>query len=141
MVSGACRTEYIWRGHPMPDEPRFQLDLAGYQLFEDGHKVRLERQPMELLILLVGRRGQLVTREEIAEKFWGRDVFIEADQSINRSVRKLRLALKDDPETPRFLETVVGKGYRFVGAIEVIDKPVASSVAPPEPLTRLHARW
>ena len=142
MVSGACRTGYIWRGHPMRDEPRFQLDLAGYQLFEDGHKVRLERQPMELLILLVGRRGQLVTREEIAEKFWGRDVFIEADQSINRSVRKLRLALKDDPETPRFLETVVGKGYRFIGAIGVIDKAVASSAAPPpELLPLMHARW
>jgi TolB-like protein/tetratricopeptide (TPR) repeat protein/DNA-binding winged helix-turn-helix (wHTH) protein len=75
--------------------------------------VRLEKRPMELLILLLERRGELVSREEIAERLWGKDVFLEVDRSINTAVRKVRIALRDDPAKPRFVETVVGKGYRF----------------------------
>jgi TolB-like protein/DNA-binding winged helix-turn-helix (wHTH) protein/Flp pilus assembly protein TadD len=72
---------------------------------------------MELLILLVGRHGELVSRDEITAKLWGRDVFIEAELGINTAVRKIRHALGDDPERPRFVQTVVGKGYRFVAAL------------------------
>lgn len=72
---------------------------------------------MELLILLVERRGELVSRQEIAGRLWGKDVFLDIDHSINTAVRKIRTALRDDPEKPRFVETVVGKGYRFVAPV------------------------
>lgn len=72
---------------------------------------------MELLILLVQRRGELVSREEIAERLWGKDVFLDVDHGINTAIRKVRRALRDDPEKPRFVETVVGKGYRFAAPV------------------------
>jgi len=112
----------------------FQLHLSRYELTLDGRPIRLERQPMELLILLAQRPGELVTREEISEKFWGKNVFVEADQGINNMVRKLRAALHDDPENPRFLETVVGKGYRLVGPIQVVSRQ-----GPEEPANPLAA--
>jgi len=96
-----------------------RIDLSRYELSLDGRRVRLEHQPMELLILLVERKGQLVTREDIVGKLWGKDVFVDVDQSINAAVRKIRSSLKDDPAHPRYLETVVGKGYRLVGEIEL----------------------
>src|SRR5215471_5396539 len=76
---------------------------------------------MELLILLVERRDQLVGREEIIDRFWGKHVFLDTEQGINTAIRKIRLTLGDDPNEPRFLQTVVGKGYRFVGPIMIID--------------------
>src|SRR5579859_3401565 len=97
-----------------------RIDLSRYELSLDGERVKLERQPMELLILFVQRQGQLVTREQIVEKLWGKDVFVDVDRSINAAVRKIRSALKDDSEHPRFLETVIGKGYRFTGDVELI---------------------
>ena len=72
---------------------------------------------MELLFLLVERRGELVTREEVADRLWGTTVFVDIDQSINTAVRKVRLVLRDDPDKPRFIETVVGKGYRFAAPV------------------------
>jgi TolB-like protein/DNA-binding winged helix-turn-helix (wHTH) protein len=102
-----------------PSAGRFRLDLDSYQLLDSGSPVRLERQPVDLLILLSERRGQLVTREEIASRLWKSDVFVDTDRNINSIVRKLRQAFNDDPDRPEFLETVVGKGYRFVGPLEV----------------------
>jgi TolB-like protein/DNA-binding winged helix-turn-helix (wHTH) protein len=118
--------------------PDFELDLARYELRRGGRVERLEKLPMELLILLSERRGQLVTRAEILERLWGRNVFLQADAAINTAVRKVRRALGDDPEEPRFLETVVGKGYRFVGAITVlpgIEPASAGDAAVPPPST------
>ena len=103
-----------------PVPPEVELDLARYELRRGGRVERLEKLPMELLTLLAERQGQLVTRAEILERLWGRDVFVDADAAINTAVRKVRRALGDDPDTPRFLETVVGKGYRFVGPITVV---------------------
>ncbi|MCU1271739.1 MAG: hypothetical protein JWN74_3033 [Acidobacteriaceae bacterium] len=72
---------------------------------------------MELLILLVQRRGELVSREEIAGFLWGKDVFLDVDHSINTAIRKIRVVLRDDPEKPQFVETVIGKGYRFAAPV------------------------
>ena len=72
---------------------------------------------MELLILLLQRRGELVSREEIAGCLWGKDVFLDVDHSINTAIRKIRVVLRDDPEKPQFVETVIGKGYRFAAPI------------------------
>lgn len=98
-----------------------ELDLGRYELRRQGQRVRLEKKPMELLIFLVSRREQLVSRREIVSKLWGSDLFIDTEPNINNIVRKIRTALGDDSDKPRFLETVVGKGYRFVGPLRVYD--------------------
>jgi len=97
-----------------------ELDLGRYELRCSGRRIRLEKKPMELLIFLAGRREQLVSRDEIARKLWRSDLFIDTEKNLNNIVRKLRTALRDDADHPRFLETVVGKGYRFVGPLKVI---------------------
>jgi DNA-binding winged helix-turn-helix (wHTH) protein/Tol biopolymer transport system component len=108
----------------------FELDPRSYQLWRAGRLVKLERIPMEILLLLVERSGELVTREEIAEKVWGKDVFLDTDNSINGAIRKLRRILKDDPERPRFVQTITGKGYRFVAAVPEVEP--ARQTPPPQ---------
>jgi DNA-binding winged helix-turn-helix (wHTH) protein/tetratricopeptide (TPR) repeat protein len=100
---------------------KIELDLGRYELRRQGQRVKLEKKPMELLIFLVGRREQLVARQEIVTKLWRSDLFVDTETSINNMVRKIRTALGDDSAKPRFLETVIGKGYRFIGPVRVID--------------------
>jgi DNA-binding winged helix-turn-helix (wHTH) protein/tetratricopeptide (TPR) repeat protein len=97
-----------------------ELDLGRYELRRRGLRVKLEKKPMELLIFLVARREQLVSREDIVARLWRSDLFIDTQPNINNIVRKIRAALGDSPDKPRFLETVVGKGYRFIGPVRVI---------------------
>jgi TolB-like protein/DNA-binding winged helix-turn-helix (wHTH) protein/Tfp pilus assembly protein PilF len=92
----------------------FELDPVRYELRRNGRVLKLERIPMELLILLAEKDGHVVSRQEIMERLWGNDVFVDTEHGINTAVRKIRLALKDDPDKPRFVQTVTGKGYRFV---------------------------
>jgi TolB-like protein/DNA-binding winged helix-turn-helix (wHTH) protein/cytochrome c-type biogenesis protein CcmH/NrfG len=97
----------------------FQLDRASFELRRQGRdrkseRISLERIPMELLILLLERQGSVVTRQEIVDRLWGKDVFVDTEHGINTAIRKVRQALKDDPDNPRFVHTVSGKGYRFV---------------------------
>ncbi len=107
-----------------------ELDPQAYELRRSGRPLKLERIPMELLFLLVERKGQLVTREEIIEKVWGKDVFLDTDNSINAAIRKIRQVLKDDPEKPLFVQTITGKGYRFVApTIEAQISPEVGSLA------------
>jgi DNA-binding winged helix-turn-helix (wHTH) protein/tetratricopeptide (TPR) repeat protein len=98
-----------------------ELDLGRYELRRQGRPVKLEKKPMELLIFLVARRQQLVTRRDIVTKLWRSDLFVDTEASINNVIRKIRTALGDSSAKSRFLETVVGKGYRFVGPVRVID--------------------
>ncbi len=88
----------------------------------------MERIPLELLLLLAGRPGELITRDEIVERLWGRDVHLDAENAINTAIRKIRLALGDDPSQPRFVQTVTGKGYRFIARMA---DPVPSAAALP----------
>jgi len=104
-----------------------ELDLGRYELRRRGRPVRLEKKPMELLIYLVARREQLVTRKDIVTKLWRSDLFVDTETSINNVIRKIRTALGDSSAKPRFLETVVGKGYRFVGPVRVIDATFSRS--------------
>jgi DNA-binding winged helix-turn-helix (wHTH) protein/Flp pilus assembly protein TadD len=97
-----------------------EVDLGRYELRRHGRRVRLEKKPLELLIFLLERREQMVSREEIVKKLWRSDLFIDTEKNVNNIVRKLRTALGDHAGKPRFLETVVGKGYRFVGPVRVI---------------------
>jgi len=101
----------------------FKLDCDRFELSRAGQSIRLERKPMELLILLATRNGQLVSRTEIAERLWGTEVFVDTEHGINTAIRKIRHALGDDSESPRFVQTVTGKGYRF-----------SAPILPPEPL-------
>src|SRR5271155_4538939 len=110
--------------HPVTD---IELDLGRYELRRHGRRVKLEKKPMELLIFLVGRREQLVSRKDIVAKLWRSDLFIDTEPAINNLVRKIRTALGDISTKPRFLETVVGKGYRFVGPIRVINASFQAS--------------
>jgi DNA-binding winged helix-turn-helix (wHTH) protein/tetratricopeptide (TPR) repeat protein len=98
-----------------------ELDLGRYELRRFGRRVKLEKKPMDLLIFLVGRRDQMVSREEIVKKLWRSSLFIDTERNLNNIIRKIRTALGDDSDKPRFLETVVGKGYRFIGPVRVID--------------------
>jgi DNA-binding winged helix-turn-helix (wHTH) protein/tetratricopeptide (TPR) repeat protein len=98
-----------------------ELDLGRYELRRHGRRVKIEKKPMDLLIFLVSRRDQLVTRKDIVTKLWRSDLFIDTEPNINNIIRKIRSALGDNSDKPRFLETVVGKGYRFIGPIRVID--------------------
>ena len=98
-----------------------ELDLGRYELRRDGRRVKLEKKPMELLIFLVARREQLVSRKDIVTKLWRSDLLIDTEPNINNIVRKIRTALGDNATRSRFLETVVGKGYRFIGPVRVID--------------------
>jgi len=102
-----------------------EVDPQGYEVRRGGRTVRLERIPMEILLLLLERRPELVTRDQIAEKIWGPEVFVDTGNSINAAMFKIRQALRDDPENPRFIRTITGKGYRFIGA------PLELTAAPP----------
>src|SRR5215831_14762948 len=101
----------------------FVLDLRTYELRRGDRLLKLERIPMDVLLLLVEEKGQLVTRDRIVERVWGKDVFLDTDNSINAAIRKIRQALKDDPEKPRFVQTITGRGYRFIGTITEIQSP------------------
>jgi DNA-binding winged helix-turn-helix (wHTH) protein len=96
---------------------QFELDLNSYELRKSGRVIKLEKLPMELLILLAEKQGQLVTRQQIIQRLWGDNVFVDTRQGINTAVRKVRLALHDDPEHPRFLQTVAGRGYRLLAPV------------------------
>jgi DNA-binding response OmpR family regulator len=112
----------------MPDKKvrfgDFELDFGQFQLCRSGVPVRLEGLPLQLLMYLIENHRQLVTREQIADAMWGKDVFVDVEQGINTAIRKIRIALDDDSGQPHFLQTVVGRGYRFVAACEECSKEV-----------------
>ena len=92
----------------------FELDLRPRRLRRGSRVLKLERIPLEILILLLEHRGEIVSRDQIAAKVWGKDVFLDTDNSIRGAIRKIRQVLKDDPEAPRFIQTVWGLGYVFI---------------------------
>ena len=88
----------------------FELDVAAYELRRLGRPVKLGRQPMDLLILLVEGRRQLVSRNEIVDRLWGKDVFVDVETGVNTAISKIRQVLRDSPDAPAFVETVPGQG-------------------------------
>lgn len=115
----------------------FELDPSLYELRRCGRVLKLERIPMEVLLLLVNEKGRVVGRREIADKVWGTGICLDADNSINGAIRKIRQVLRDDPEQPRFIQTVTGRGYRFIAPVATDEPKVGNSagleVAPPAP--------
>src|SRR3974377_173536 len=110
----------------------FELDVDRYELRRNGFPVKIENLPLQLLMMLLRRRGCLVTRQELHHELWGAEVFLDVEQGINTAIRKIRRILRDRPERPRFLQTIVGKGYRFI-AVEVSEVD-AGSVSPAPPV-------
>ena len=105
---------------------QFELDFGRFQLFRAGEPLRLEGLPLRLLMYLVERPGELVTREQIADALWGKDVFVDVEMGINTAIRKIRMTLEDDSAQPQYLQTVVGHGYRFVAQFNPPEQTSAS---------------
>lgn len=95
----------------------FELEAGAHKLCRGGQALKLERIPLEILVLLVEHRGEIVTRDEIVAKVWGKGAFLDTDNSIRGAIRKIRQVLKDDSEYPRFIQTVTGQGYRFIAPV------------------------
>jgi len=108
----------------------FELDLRPRRLRRGSHVLKLERIPFEILLLLLEHRDEIVPRDQIVSRVWGQGVFLDTDNSIRGAIRKLRQVLRDDAETPRFIQTVTGQGYRFIAP--VIAPKEASAASEPE---------
>lgn len=96
----------------------FSIDPHAGELFKKGTKIKLQQQPFQVLAILLERPGDLVTREELRERIWPADTFVDFDHSLNTAVKKLRQALGDGTQKPRFVETLPRKGYRFLGTVK-----------------------
>jgi TolB-like protein/DNA-binding winged helix-turn-helix (wHTH) protein/Tfp pilus assembly protein PilF len=114
---------------------QFRLTPERCELTRAGRPVRLEKIPFDLLVLLVERRPELVSRDEITAALWGSGAFQDLDQSLNTAIRKVRLALRDSADEPRFIQTVVGRGYRFLSDVSINEAPGSPETdAAPMPL-------
>jgi DNA-binding winged helix-turn-helix (wHTH) protein len=112
----------------------FELDPKTGELRKRGVSVHLQEQPFQVLAMLVERAGDLVTRDELRQRLWSDSVFVDFDQALNKAVLKIRLALGDSAESPRFVETLERRGYRFLASVEWIPTghERASSLPSPE---------
>ena len=115
----------------------FEFDVGAYELRRQGQPVRLERQPMDLLMLLIEHRPQLVSRQDIVDRLWGSDVFVDVETGVNTAIRKIRQALCDSPTASVCIKTVPGKGYRFVASVEAVPSTPASVIVAVLPFANL----
>jgi TolB-like protein/DNA-binding winged helix-turn-helix (wHTH) protein/Tfp pilus assembly protein PilF len=124
----------------------FDLDLRTGELRKHGLRMRLQRQPFEVLVLLLERAGDVVTREELQQKLWPANTFVDFDHGLNKAINKIRETLSDSAEAPRFVETVSGRGYRFLADVRVIgpsppaSAATAAAVPAPSPLAGVKRR-
>src|ERR1041385_2768316 len=102
----------------------FELDPKAGELRKKGMKVRLQGQPIDILVLLLQRPGEIVTREELQKDLWPADTFVDFEQGLNNAMKRLRAALDDDAESPHFIETLPRRGYRFIGEVAAPALPV-----------------
>ena len=101
----------------------FELDAAGGELYHDGHSVRLQPQQLQLLTVLVGKSGQIVSRNELRQVLWSQQTFVEFEDSLNHAIIRLRRVLGDSAQVPRFIETIPRRGYRFIAPVETAAPP------------------
>ena len=110
----------------------FQLDTLSGELYKHGIRIKLQDQPCQVLTVLLERVGEVVTREELRQRLWDHDTYVDFDHSLNISINKLRDALGDSAANPRFIETLPRKGYRFLAAVSVEEvsdnRPAAAAV-------------
>jgi TolB-like protein/Tfp pilus assembly protein PilF len=115
----------------------YELDFGSEELKCLSNPVRLERIPMKLLMLLIERRDHLVTREEIASRLWGDDVYLDVENGINTAILKLRRVFKDNPQNPEFIRTVSGRGYQFVASVCELRTETTTPAGSPNPVSRV----
>jgi DNA-binding winged helix-turn-helix (wHTH) protein/Tol biopolymer transport system component len=112
----------------------FTVDAEAGELFKNGRRIKLQEQPFQLLTILLEQPGRVVTREELRQRLWPADTFVDFDRSLNTAASKLREALGDSADSPRFVETLPRRGYRFVAPVEVLSAiPEAAEAAAPSP--------
>src|SRR5258707_4216821 len=99
----------------------YQVDVRTSELWKQGRKIKLQEQPCRILAILLERRGEVVTREDLRKRLWSDDTFVDFDHSLNTAIMRLREALSDSSENPRFIETLPRHGYRFIAPIEELD--------------------
>jgi len=118
----------------------FELDLEAKELRKSGIRIHLQPQPFEVLAVLVSRPGQVVSREELQQKLWAGDTFVDFDRSLTAAVKRLRIALNDDADTPRYIETIPRRGYRMIFPVTKV--PAGATVdLPPSTESRRMFRW
>src|SRR4029077_17581133 len=105
----------------------FELDLRAGELRKHGLRIRIQEQPFQVLALLLEHAGDVVTRDELQKKLWPADTFVDFDHGLNKAISKIREALSDSVESPRFVETVARRGYRFLAEVKVVDTTSARS--------------
>ena len=131
------------RGDPSFSGSRFgpfELNFEKGQLFRFGIPIRLQPQSFKVLTLLVARRGEVVTREEIQQQIWGSHLIVDSEQGLNFCIRRIRTALGDSYETPRYIETVPRRGYRFIAPLQVLGRPLPPEETSPNLLSRFRLR-
>ena len=101
----------------------FELDLQARQLSKNGNRIRLAQQPLQVLAILLERSGEIVTREELRQSLWNADIFVDFDHGLNKAVQKIREAIGDSAESPRFIETIPRVGYRFIAPVNLTPRP------------------
>jgi Tol biopolymer transport system component/DNA-binding winged helix-turn-helix (wHTH) protein len=121
-----------WAGRPTMEEMTrpsppirfgiFEVDLQSGELRRQGFKVKLQEQPLQVLVMLLERPGEVVPREDLQRKLWPGDTFVDFERGLNRAINKLREALGDDAESPRFIETLPRRGYRFLAPVDTAGK-------------------
>jgi DNA-binding winged helix-turn-helix (wHTH) protein len=106
----------------------FEADLRAGELRRDGARIKLQEQPFRVLTLLLEHPGEVVSREELQKQLWPADTFVDFDHSLNAAIRRLRDALGDSAENPKFVETVARRGYRFLGPVSGAPAVIAPPV-------------
>jgi len=119
----------------------FEVDLRAGELRRNGSRIRLQEQPFQILLALIERPGEVVTREELQKKLWPADTFVDFDHSLNAAIRRLRDALGDSAENPRFVETVARRGYRFIAPVNGIATPAEPPKVDTAPVPSRRRRW
>src|SRR3974390_3550996 len=99
----------------------YEVDLHTHELWKFGTRLKLVGQPFEILSMLIRRQGELVTRDEMRSRLWPSDTFVDFNHGLNTAVNKLRDSLSDSAETPRYIETLPRRGYRFIGQVEWLE--------------------
>jgi len=118
----------------------FDADLQTGELHKNGVRVPLQGQPFQVCAILLSHAGELVSREELRQKVWPEDTFVDFDQALNTAITKIRTALGDEPDNPRFVETLPRRGYRFIGSVDKPSPLEPSPTAPKGRFERLTAR-
>src|SRR5258706_12620653 len=115
----------------------FEVDLRARELRKGGIRIRLQDQPFEILAMMLDRPGEVVTREELSQRLWPAGTFVDFEHSLNAAVKRLRAALGDEADNPRFVETLHRRGYRFIAPVEASDNGSRGTTPPMAPRAML----